>query len=83
MINNQIIIKKKRELEQCNKFRENIPLMKANFNLSDEWVNEILTRIDLKISECKIIIQENTQKSLNNQKLESNTSSQKKVIVSY
>lgn len=77
MVKDQIIEKKKRELKRLKKFREHIPIMQVNVGLSDEYINEVLSKVDLKILNCEIIIRENKQKMLCNHKVESSVGSNK------
>jgi hypothetical protein len=71
MIKDQIIEKKMQELKRLKKFREHIPILKVNVGLPDEYVNEVLSKVDLKILNCEIAINENRQKMVCNHKIES------------
>lgn len=61
MIQEQIIENKHRELRQLNRFREHISVLKINVGLPDEFINEMLSKINLKINRCEIIIRENEE----------------------
>lgn len=52
----------KQEIKQLNRLRTHIPVLKLNVGLSDETINELLLKIEIRISQCKICIRENTQK---------------------
>lgn len=60
------------ELKRLKKFREHIPILKVNVGLPDEYIDEVLSKVDLKISNCENIIDRNRQKMLCNQNVESN-----------
>jgi hypothetical protein len=49
----------KQEIKQLSRLRTYIPVLKLNVGLSDETINELLLKIEIRISQCKICIREN------------------------
>ena len=67
MIREQMIEKQKQEIVRLKKSRAHIPVMKVIVGLSDELINEMLHKIDLQISRCEMMINQNQPKELSTQ----------------
>jgi len=58
MIVEELVEQHKKEIKQLNRFRSHIPVLKLNVGLSDDTINELLLKINIRISQCEISIRE-------------------------
>jgi len=54
----QLMEKRKQEIEELNKFKSYMQVLKENVGLTDETINEMLIKISFRISQCEATITE-------------------------
>ena len=54
----QLIEKRKGEIEELNKFKSYMQVLKENVGLTDETINEMVKKISFRIAQCEDNIRE-------------------------